>query len=125
MTGRRRPAKDGRGVSAMAQLDLGPCPECGAIAQYEDWGTTYATDGEPEMVRVRCLDRHVLVMPRTWPIRSTPATRSTPLTPGDPVDPRPQGAGPGQVRTRRRTPPSRAAGPAAPSSDRSDTRPSG
>ncbi len=46
---------------------LGTCPECGAVAEYEDWGNLASTHGRLAMSRIRCIRRHVFVMPRYWP----------------------------------------------------------
>jgi hypothetical protein len=53
------------------------CPECGQIAEIEDRDVWESTDGPVEHARVRCVARHVFLLPVEWLAREprTPAVR--------------------------------------------------
>lgn len=47
-------------------MELVWCPECGQVAQVEARDVWESTDGPVEHVRVRCLARHLFLMPAEW-----------------------------------------------------------
>ncbi len=47
-------------------MEMTRCPECGAPAEVDARGVCESTDGPVEHARVRCLHRHVFVLPVEW-----------------------------------------------------------
>jgi hypothetical protein len=51
------------GDSAMTTLRLVACPACGSPAEVEWADEVQSTSGPVELVKMRCLERHVFLMP--------------------------------------------------------------
>ena len=50
--------------SVRTGLDVVTCPECGHPAEVEWSESVTSTDGPVELVKIRCLDRHLFLMER-------------------------------------------------------------
>jgi hypothetical protein len=63
-------------------MEMTRCPECGAPAEVDARSVLESTDGPIEHARVRCLQRHVFVLPVEWLAREprTPLVASRPDT---------------------------------------------
>ncbi len=61
-------------------MEMTRCPECGAPAEVDARGVCESTDGPVEHARVRCLHRHVFVLPVEWLAREprTPVVTARP-----------------------------------------------
>ena len=61
-------------------MELTSCPECGALAEIVDRDVLESTDGPVEHARVRCLTRHVFLLP-TASLARPPAAASRRTSP--------------------------------------------
>ncbi|MGZ4595422.1 MAG: hypothetical protein ACXV3V_00725 [Actinomycetes bacterium] len=57
-------------------MEIVDCPTCGAPAEVEAWSTLGSTSGPVEHVRIRCLRRHIYLLPRDMLDYTHPADRS-------------------------------------------------